>query len=116
MRTTLKYTSLVVLAVLYLIAASGTLIAHLVMPPLSSDEVSMRSSTGTSKAPTKPVLTTRRYIPLVKEVSHSPVLLTCTQLRFHLDEVVVLGRAHCACTIHSFYFSSLSDRAPPIAS
>jgi hypothetical protein len=112
---TWKHISIVFLAFLYLTAASGTLIAQLSMPAVASGPVELKGLTGTTKEPCKPVWTTRRYVPMVKEVSTPSIHIGNAPIFSDLDGYTILQlfiRFH---QVHSFYFSSLSDRAPPLS-
>ena len=113
MRVTTKNISLTLLAALYFIAAMGASIGYLSMYPGVSGPVLVKESGNGTKKDSKPGLTTQRYVPMVKEVSNSYSLPVDAQTRIDLRESIVSFCNDPERSILSFFYSSLSNRAPP---
>jgi hypothetical protein len=97
----------------YLVVSSWSLIGQIAMPNVSLQAASVDKTNGKTEGSHKPVWTTRRYTPLVKEVSvslHLEAGLGLDELNERSGEVCLANQPFFNSL---FYFSCLSDRAPP---
>jgi len=101
------------LSSLYLGATTAVLIASLSVSQASSGPVSMKGFPGREKQAPGPVWTTRRHLPLVKELSTIPILRTDPlMMGCPKKTVVVLFSDPSPGTLKDFHLSH-SGRAPP---
>ena len=111
----LRNISLVFLASFYLVASFGTMIHQITMPCISAGPQKIQASTGSSKDHPKPVLTQRRYMPMVKEGPATLLVQVRTHLHHDLKQFASVTFNDPLFYASAFYFSSLSDRAPPLS-
>jgi hypothetical protein len=106
--------SRVVLTTAYLAASLGTAFYQVTIPSVASKPERVQTTTGSPKSQAKPTLTQRRHMPLVKEVVPSPLVPLKTHQLHDLKEHNPVRVDDTTFLISAFYFSSLSDRAPPL--
>ena len=109
-----KHISLFFVALSYLIATSGSLTIRLSMPAPPSSGIEIKNVPCETGEPRKPILTNRRYVPLVKELSTTSVHITSPPNRNDTNKQVMIDSSDLFVLLRAFYFSSLSDRAPPL--
>jgi len=111
----LRNISLALLASLYLVASFGTMIYQVAMPCVSSGLEKVEAATRSTKEHPKQVWTQRRHMPMVKEVSTSPLIPVKVNLHHDIKQYTSVRFDDPLFLISAFYFSSLSDRAPPLS-
>jgi|WetSurMetagenome_2_1015567.scaffolds.fasta_scaffold718221_2 hypothetical protein len=110
-----KLLSLLFLASLYLVAASLAIWAQIGMPVLTQGDAKIHSSTRPSKSTAKPVLVQRRYMPLVKETPTLSLIPSRFVVHALVEDFVTVAHGNNDLLRSALLYSSLSDRAPPIA-
>ncbi|HET6271774.1 MAG TPA: hypothetical protein VFG32_02210 [Bacteroidota bacterium] len=111
----IRYISLSLFSCVYLAVSLAGLLGTMNLPAISSGPQGFASATASTKEKPKVVWTQRRHIPLVKTFT-VPVETACT-IEFPSDvhQYSLVPRYTHSVSYLSLYFSSVGDRAPPVA-
>jgi len=85
------------------------------MPSVSSGPEKVETATRPSKEQPREVWTQWRHMPMVKDVSTSPLVPVKTHIHIDLEQYESVTFGDPLLLVSAFYFSSFSDRAPPLA-
>jgi hypothetical protein len=91
------------------------MIHQVTMPSVSSGPEKVEAATRPSKEQRQEVWTQWRHMPMVKEVSTSPLVPVKTHIHLDLEQYESVTFGDPLFLVSAFYFSSFSDRAPPRA-
>jgi hypothetical protein len=111
----LKKIMAVLLASCYLVASFGTLVFKVAMPRVSTGYEKVASAKSSPREHSKQVWTQRRHMPMVKGVWATPLLPADTRVHHDHEHASAVRSADPLFLACEFYFSSLSDRAPPLS-
>jgi hypothetical protein len=111
----LRNISLLALGLCYLAVSSVTLVRQMA-PPAGSANPAFLKAEGETKEPPKQVWVPRRHMPMVKEVSIHPSVAEQAYTSQDCPHASFVTCVEQPSLIESYYYSSLSDRAPPLSS
>jgi hypothetical protein len=111
----IRYISLSLFSCVYLAVSLAGLLGTMSSPAISSGPQAVASAAASTKEKPRVVWTQRRHIPLVK-TSTVPVETACTvEFPFDVHEHSLIPQYAHSVSYLSLYFSSVGDRAPPVA-
>ena len=110
-----KYILIGLLASSYLVASFGTLIYQVTMPCISTGYEKVEAAKSSPRDQSTRVWAQRRHMPMVKAVWTTPLLPADVCFHHEREHVTAVRSADPLFLACEFYFSSLSDRAPPLS-